>query len=100
MAQIQLMPEDAAISQELILLQACAKLKGFSHQFSEHLDMSLLIYNMQVFWPSHRATKKILPCVSLKLCLRHAIGESTKQDFQIFIKHSSTLKALNLTFER
>ncbi|XP_032294047.1 apoptosis-resistant E3 ubiquitin protein ligase 1 isoform X1 [Drosophila virilis] len=77
MAQIQLMPEDAAISQELILLQACVKLKGFSHQFSEHLDMSLLIYNMQVFWPSHRATKKILPCVSLKLCLRHAIGISS-----------------------
>ncbi|XP_064535517.1 apoptosis-resistant E3 ubiquitin protein ligase 1 isoform X2 [Drosophila montana] len=77
MAQIQLMPEDAAISQELILLQACAKLKGFSHQFSENLDMSLLIYNMQVRWPSNRATKKILPCVSLKLCLRHAIGISS-----------------------
>lgn len=78
MAQYPLPPEDAVLGNELILLHACVKFKGLVDRLSGNCDMALLIYNMQVSWPSSRAIKKSLPRGILKLCLTYEIGESTK----------------------
>lgn len=76
MAQFQLEPEDAAFANDLVLLQACTKFKGFLHRTNNNYDMALLIYNMQITWHSGNSLPKAIPYAILKLCFRHAIGES------------------------
>lgn len=77
MDRLRLEPEDDEIGNELILLQACAKFKGLIHRLNNY-DMALLIYNMQICWHSQNSMVKTLPCGTLKLCFRHAIGECEK----------------------
>lgn len=75
MAQLELEPEDAALANDLVLLQACTKFKGFLHHTNNNYDMALLIYNMQITWHSGNSMPKPIPLAILKLCFRHAIGE-------------------------